>query len=185
MTKRLVDITFSLIVLICVLPVFVIVPVAIRLDSPGPVFYRQTRVGLGGRVFQMLKFRSMIVNADRIGGHSTKIGDTRITRIGALLRKSSLDELPQLLNVLKGDMSLVGPRPDVPAQEQDYTSAEWQRRTSVLPGITGLAQATRRSAATPEERKQLDLDYVARRSVGMDFRILALTARQILSRGGY
>lgn len=183
--KRLMDIALSLVVLVLALPVFIIVPILIRRDGPGPVFYRQARVGQGGRVFQMLKYRSMVTNADQIGGHSTAPGDARITRTGAILRKTSLDELPQLLNVLRGDMSLVGPRPDVPAQEKDYTPEEWRLRTSVLPGITGLAQATRRSEAAPGERKQLDLDYVARRSLALDFRILAMTVRQVLGRGGY
>lgn len=154
------------------------------LDSPGGAIFRQKRVGLGGRLFDVLKFRSMVTNADKIGGYSTADGDARITRSGRFIRKTSLDELPQLINVLKGEMSLVGPRPDTPMQEANYSPKEWAKRCSVRPGITGLAQATLRSEATPEERTRLDLDYVDRAGVGFDLQILGMTIRQVLFKGG-
>ena len=128
---------------------------------------------------------SMVSNADQIGSYQTATNDQRITTIGKRLRKTSLDELPQLLNVLKGDMSFVGPRPDVPAQQNHYSTQEWQQRHSVRPGITGWAQATLRSSATPEERKQLDLEYVSNHSIGLDIKIMLLTAKQIIIKGGY
>lgn len=132
----------------------------------------------------MYKFRSMRVDADRIGGYSTATNDPRITGIGRFIRRTSLDELPQLLNVIKGDMSLVGPRPDVPKQRFLYSDEEWLMRHQVRPGVTGLAQATLRSTGTEDERKALDLEYVQRRSLRLDLWILVLTARQVVFVGG-
>ena len=183
--KRCLDAGASALVLAILWPVLALIALVVRLDSPGPVFYRQERVGRGGRRFLIFKFRSMVSNADQIGPYHTARGDARITRVGAILRKTSLDELPQLLNVLRGDMSLVGPRPDVPAQESLYKPADWAKRNSVRPGLTGLAQATLRSAATPEERRQLDLEYVDRASVMFDLKIIFMTIRQVLGRGSY
>lgn len=183
--KRLFDITVSLLLLGLLSPLFLVAVCAIRLDSEGPVFFRQARVGRGGRIFRMLKFRSMVKDAASRGPYYTDKGDPRITRVGALLRRTSVDELPQLVNVLFGQMSLVGPRPDVPAQRDLYSADEWQKRHRVRPGITGLAQATVRSDATEGERKALDLEYVDRSSLRLDFRILLLTARQVLFRGSH
>jgi len=126
----------------------------------------------------------MIVNAEKIGGHSTLDNDSRITPIGRLIRKSSIDEVPQLINVLKGEMSLVGPRPDLLKQKDEYSDEEWLKRLSVKPGITGLAQATLRSSATPEQRKKLDLDYVEKQSMCLDLLIISLTFKQVIFRGG-
>jgi lipopolysaccharide/colanic/teichoic acid biosynthesis glycosyltransferase len=183
--KRVWDVAVAFAALALLWPLLVVIALAVRLDSAGPVFYRQERVGRGGRRFAILKFRSMVVHADQIGPYHTARGDARITRVGGFLRKTSLDELPQLLNVLRGDMSLVGPRPDVPAQEILYAPADWAKRCSVRPGLTGLAQATLRSAATPEERRRLDLEYVDRASLGFDLKILFLTVRQVLGRGSF
>ncbi|RZU47277.1 lipopolysaccharide/colanic/teichoic acid biosynthesis glycosyltransferase [Fluviicoccus keumensis] len=165
-------------------PVLLLVAAAIRLDSPGPVLFRQTRIGLGGREFQILKFRSMVTDAATRGPFNTQENDPRITRVGRLIRKTSLDELPQLWNVLVGDMSLVGPRPDVPAQRGLYTDDEWRERHLVRPGITGLAQATLRSSGTEDQRKALDLRYVREISLVLDAKILLMTVRQVLTRGG-
>jgi lipopolysaccharide/colanic/teichoic acid biosynthesis glycosyltransferase len=165
-------------------PVLLAVAVAVRLNDGGPVFFRQVRVGRGCREFGMLKFRSMVVNAALRGGFSTADGDPRITRVGRLIRRTSLDELPQLLNVLMGDMSLVGPRPDVPAQCALYEPSEWIRRHAVRPGITGLAQASLRSDATPEQRKTLDLKYVGQSSFWLDIKIILLTFLQVFAKGG-
>lgn len=182
--KRLFDIFFVTFVLLLTWPILIVCAIAVRVDSPGSIFYRQQRVGYEGKIFDIYKFRSMVRNADQIGSYQTMQGDSRITSIGALLRRTSLDELPQLLNVLKGDMSLVGPRPDVPAQRELYSDGEWARRVSVRPGITGLAQATLRSAATKEQRRSLDLEYVDKASLLLDLKILLLTMRQIFSKGG-
>ncbi|MFM9872940.1 MAG: sugar transferase [Fimbriimonadaceae bacterium] len=182
--KRIFDFVLSLILIVLFLPLMVVVGIWIALDSPGGAFYIQKRVGVGGKTFGVLKFRSMVTNADQIGGYSTQDGDARITKSGRFIRKTSLDELPQLFNVLRGEMSLVGPRPDTPMQEVNYSPEEWTKRCSVRPGITGLAQAILRSEATPDERTRLDLEYVDRAGVGFDLKILGMTVRQVLFRGG-
>lgn len=183
--KRFLDIIISFICLVVALPVMIVVAVAIKLDSRGPVLFKQERVGMQCKSFKIYKFRSMRVNSDKEGPYFTAAGDSRITRVGKLLRKTSLDELPQLMNVLVGHMSLVGPRPDVPAQEELYHPQEWLRRHQVRPGITGLAQATIRSEATMEQRKQLDLEYVDNASVAFDLKILLWTIRQVIKKGSY
>lgn len=139
------------------------------------MFYKQKRVGRGCVVFEMLKFRSMVVNADREGGFQTEPNDQRVTRVGAFIRSKSIDELPQVLNVLRGDMSLVGPRPDVPKQEELYSPEDWRRRHQVRPGITGLAQVRGRSDITPETRLAHDLEYVEKTSLALDIQILIRT----------
>lgn len=183
--KRLADVVVAALLLLLLAPLLLLVALAVRVDSPGPVLFRQQRVGLGGRPFAIFKFRSMVVDAPRLGGYSTAPCDPRVTRSGRWLRRLSLDELPQLLNVLRGDMSLVGPRPDVPAQRSGYNNDEWQLRHRVRPGITGLAQAMVRSQARPGERKALDLQYVREQSLGLDLWILLLTLRQLLGKGSY
>ena len=184
MLKRLFDILVSAAALLVLGPLFLLLALLIKLDSRGPVFFRQNRVGLGGMPFRIFKFRSMVVDAPKVGPFYTSANDPRITRVGRILRKTSLDELPQLLNVLLGEMSIVGPRPNVFEQRSQYTEEEWNLRNSVLPGITGLAQATKRSSATNEERNALDLDYVRRTSLLMDLRLILLTVRQVVFTGG-
>lgn len=182
--KRLLDLLLSGLTLLLMAPVMLMVAVAIYANDRGPVFFRQKRVGLAGAEFGMYKFRSMVMDAERRGGYSTSSNDPRITPVGRFIRRTSLDELPQILNVFMGQMSMVGPRPDVPAQQALYSKAEWAERTSVKPGITGLAQATLRSAATPEQRKALDLRYARESSIGLDIKIIAMTAKQVLTKGG-
>lgn len=182
--KRIFDILVSLLVLLPASPFMVLVALLIKLESKGPVIFKQERVGRFGKTFPIYKFRSMVVDASSQGPHFTQDQDPRITRVGRFVRKTSLDELPQLLNVLKGDMSLVGPRPDVPKQRSDYTQAEWDKRNSVRPGITGLAQAKLRSAATLEERTRLDLEYVDNVSFIYDIWVILLTVKQVLFKGG-
>jgi len=184
MLKRGFDILSAASVLIVSSPVWLVIAILIKAHDGGPVFYRQIRTGLGGRTFGILKFRSMVQNADKIGGYSTVDNDSRITPIGRFIRRTSLDELPQLFNVLRGDMSVVGPRPDVPEQRSLYSAEEFNRRNRVRPGITGLAQATMRSTATSEERKRLDLEYVDQACLLLDLKILVLTVRQVLTKGG-
>lgn len=182
MAKRTLDIIVSGVMLVSSAPFLLLLAAWIRLDSPGPALFRQQRVGKDGRIFQLLKLRTMVANAASIGGYSTTPGDPRITRPGRFIRRTSLDELPQLINVLTGDMSLVGPRPDTPMQEKGYTPEEWRKRISVKPGITGLAQARLRSAATPQQRLALDLEYVERPTVGHDIAVLWETARTLFTR---
>lgn len=183
--KRFFDVLVSLFALLCLLPIFLIVAVIILLDNFGPVFYSQKRIGLYGNEFYMYKFRSMRIDADKIGPYFTSKDDPRITNAGRWLRKTSIDELPQLLNVIFGHMSVVGPRPNVAQQKKLYSATMWDKRNSVKPGITGLAQATKRSAATVEERNSLDLEYVDKHNLVFDFKIILMTIKQIVAKGGY
>jgi lipopolysaccharide/colanic/teichoic acid biosynthesis glycosyltransferase len=184
MIKRLFDITVSLLGLCLVMPLMILVSLLIKFESKGSVIFRQERVGLLSKTFSIYKLRSMVVDAESQGPHFTSATDVRVTRVGRFIRKTSLDELPQLLNVLFGDMSLVGPRPNVPKQKVEYSEAEWDKRNSIRPGITGLAQAKLRSAATPEQRTQLDLEYVDKASLYFDMDILLMTVKQVLFKGG-
>lgn len=181
--KRALDVLVAVAALVVLAPVFAAVALAVLLESGRPVLFRQIRIGLGEREFSMYKFRSMVVDAAAIGPYHTSAGDPRITRVGRFIRRTSLDELPQLLNVLAGDMSLVGPRPDVPAQRSLYTPQQWAQRCSVRPGITGLAQATLRSEATLQQRLALDLRYAREHSLWLDLRILARTVGRLSGRG--
>lgn len=181
--KRLLDVVLALALLVLLAPVLLAAAAAIVLESGRPVFFRQVRVGLGGREFGMYKFRSMVPDAERRGPYHTLDEDPRITRVGSVLRRTSIDELPQLLNVVLGDMSLVGPRPDVPAQRALYEEADWQARCSVRPGITGLAQALIRSGGAPGERLSLDLQYVREHNLLLDLKILWLTLGRLGGKG--
>lgn len=181
--KRLLDLTVSFLALLLLAPVLVLVALAVLLDDGRPVLFRHPRVGRGGREFGMLKFRSMVVNAASIGPWQTASNDPRITRVGRFLRRSSLDELPQLINVLRGDMSLVGPRPDVPAQRPLYTEAQWQQRCSVRPGITGLAQALYRSDCTQAQRVEADLRYTREAGLWLDLKIVLWTLSRLSGKG--
>ncbi len=191
--KRAVDIAGSALGLIVAAPALGVAAVAIRLEDGGPVLFRQERVGRDGRPFTLLKLRTMIVDAHRVGaGYAVDAGDPRITRVGDLLRRTSLDELPQLANVLRGDMSLVGPRPTLRYQVERYTARQ-RRRLEVLPGITGWAQLHGRATLPWSERIELDVWYVDHQSFALDLRILARTVVVVLrpdmvykgSRGGW
>lgn len=183
MIKRLFDIVASLAALVLLSPVLLGTALAVALDSGRPVLFRQTRVGRYGRPFGMFKFRSMVQNAARIGPYFTSANDPRITRVGRFIRRTSLDELPQLLNVLKGDMSLVGPRPDVPAQQSLYNEADWAQRCSVRPGITGLSQALYRSDSTEAQRLEADLRYTREASLWLDLKICWWTVKRLSGKG--
>jgi lipopolysaccharide/colanic/teichoic acid biosynthesis glycosyltransferase len=181
--KRVLDMSLSLAALILLAPVLAAAAVAIALESGRPILFRQTRLGLGGREFAMYKFRSMVKDAAAIGPYHTASDDPRTTRVGRFLRRTSIDELPQLLNVLAGDMSLVGPRPDLPAQRALYSEPDWARRCSVRPGITGLAQALLRSEATEAQRLELDLRYAREHNLVLDLRIIGWTLSRVTGRG--
>ena len=189
--KRCLDLVGSLAGLILLSPLFLLLMVAVKLTSRGPIFFVQDRCGLGGRVFRFYKFRTMVVDAEQrkaelehlneMKGPVFKIAhDPRITKIGAILRKTSLDELPQLLNVLKGEMSLVGPRPPVPDEVERYDARQAQR-LSVIPGITGLWQVNGRSGVPDFEKwVQLDLEYARRWTFWLDIQILLKTIVVVL-----
>ncbi len=174
--SRAFDLAISLLALAILSPFLAAAAIAIRLGSRGPVFYRQRRVGLDGREFEMLKLRTMVVGSDPVGvGTVVTRDDPRVTGPGRFLRRTSLDEIPNLVNVLRGEMAIVGPRPTIPAQVDDYTSFQ-NRRHEVLPGITGWAQVQGRAGIPWEERIELDVWYVDHRSAALDLHILVKTA---------
>src|SRR6476646_8208813 len=161
------DIAISLLALAVLSPLLLIAAVAIMLGSRGPVFYRQRRVGEGGREFEMLKLRTMVEGSDPVGvGTVVTRDDPRVTAAGRVLRRPSLDEIPNLVHVLRGEMAIVGPRPTIPAQVVDYTPRQ-HRRHDVRPGITGWAQVQGRAGIPWEERIELDIHYVEHRSLAL------------------
>ena len=181
--KRIIDILFSGLLLVLILPILIFLSIAIKLDSAGPVFFRHVRVGRYGKPFGMLKFRSMVQNAENLGGYSTARDDPRITKFGRFIRKTSLDELPQLINVFKGDMSLVGPRPPVPSEVNQYQLAH-RRRLSMRPGITCTWQVNGRNSIPFEKWMELDKKYIDDWSLWLDFKILAKTIPAVLRGSG-
>ena len=184
MIRRGIDIVVAALALVIGAPVLLVAVLAIRLESRGPAIYRQRRVGLHGAPFDVLKLRTMVDGAEHIGaGLAVNANDSRITRVGAFLRRISPDELPNLLNVLRGEMSLVGPRPTLPAQVDQYTARQ-RGRLAVKPGITGWAQDNGRASLPWSERIELDLYYVEHRSLALDLRILLRTPALILGGSG-
>jgi lipopolysaccharide/colanic/teichoic acid biosynthesis glycosyltransferase len=182
--RRLFDVVVAGIALLCFSPVLVIAMIAIRLESPGSPIYRQRRVGRDGEEFDVLKLRTMVTGAEHLGaGMAIDEGDTRITRVGGFLRRTSLDEIPNLINVLRGDMAIIGPRPTIPVQVAQYTDRQ-RGRLSVKPGLTGWAQVNGRAALPWPERIELDLWYIEHRSWRLDLQILMRTARMVLSGHG-
>ena len=197
LTKRLIDIVASILLLILLMPLFILIMLLIYINSPGPVFYKQTRVGRWGKLFTMWKFRSMYLDADArlkeimaanemTGGVIFKMkNDPRIIPIGRFIRKASIDELPQLWNVLKGDMSLVGPRPALPSEVNQY-SLQDRQRLEVIPGITCIWQVSGRSNIPFPQQVQLDTEYIQSQSLLLDIKLLLKTIPAVLlSRGAY
>ncbi len=189
MWKRAFDVTVSAIALVMVLPLLVVIAVAIKLDSPGPILYQATRIGRGGIPFKVYKFRSMVANADRLGPGITAAGDRRVTRVGRILRRTKLDELPQLINVLRGDMSLVGPRPEDPRYVALYLPEE-REVLKVRPGITSPASVRYRHeeavlagdgwefkyiTEVMPSKLAIDLEYVRNSSLWRDLVVLFQT----------
>jgi lipopolysaccharide/colanic/teichoic acid biosynthesis glycosyltransferase len=173
---RAFDVVIATLALLVLSPVLLIAAVAIKLGSRGPVIYRQRRVGKDGREFELLKLRTMELGSDPVGvGKIVARDDPRVTAAGRLLRRTSLDEIPNLINVLRGEMAIVGPRPTIPAQVVDYTPRQ-HRRHEVRPGLTGWAQVQGRAGIPWPERIELDVEYVDRRGLALDLRILAKTA---------
>jgi lipopolysaccharide/colanic/teichoic acid biosynthesis glycosyltransferase len=180
---RLLDLGLALAGSVIAAPVIALLALAIRLESAGHPIYAQTRIGKDGMAFSIYKLRTMVSGAEFTGaGLAIQEGDERITRVGAFLRRYSLDELPNLWNVLRGEMSIVGPRPTVPVQVQQYTDRQ-RGRLAVKPGVTGWAQVHGRASLPWPERIELDLWYVEHRSIGLDLKILARTLRMVL--GGH
>jgi len=191
MIKRLFDIIFSFFGLLLASPLLALIALGIKIDSSGPVFYRGKRMGRGGRVFRVFKFRTMIVDAEKLGGPSTSADDPRLTKFGAFLRKHNLDELPQLINVLKGEMSFVGPRPEVPSEVETYDGETKRIILSVKPGMTDLAtlrnlheEEVLRGALDPHQayrekikpqKIKLAKEYVKNQSFWLDIRIIIKT----------
>jgi lipopolysaccharide/colanic/teichoic acid biosynthesis glycosyltransferase len=181
---RALDVLVSALGLVITAPLLAVAALAIRLETRGPAIYRQRRVGRDGVEFDMLKLRTMRVGSDPVGvGTAVSADDPRVTRVGRTLRRFYLDEIPNLVNVLRGEMALVGPRPTIPAQVDLYTEHQ-RRRLAVKPGITGWAQVNGRVAIDWDRRIDLDVYYVEHRSLGMDLRILARTAGLLLSGRG-
>ena len=182
--KRILDLLVGMIGLLILSPLFLVVAIAIKLTSPGPVFFRQERVGKDGRIFHIHKFRSMIQDAiDHPLGYHTNGSDPRVTSVGRILRHYSLDELPQLINIVRGEMSLVGPRPTLAYQVEKYDDFQ-RRRLLVPPGVTGWAQVNGRNGLTWPERIERDVWYVEHWSLGLDLQILWQTAGVVLRREG-
>jgi|YelNatPaOPRAMG01_1025707.scaffolds.fasta_scaffold74618_2 lipopolysaccharide/colanic/teichoic acid biosynthesis glycosyltransferase len=197
MGKRIFDLIFSMIALLILLPAFILISILIKMNDRGPVFYRGVRVGRYGKLFRIYKFRTMIVNAEKVGGPSTPDDDPRITRVGKLLRKYKLDELPQIINVIKGEMSLVGPRPEVPKYVEMFTEEE-KRILQVRPGITDWASlwnpdegAILKNSKDPEKKYveeirpkklKLQLYYVNNRSFFIDIKIIFLTILSVITK---
>ena len=190
MIKRLFDLVCALPGLIVLAPLFLVIGLLIKLDSPGPVFYRGERIGKDGIPFKMFKFRTMVVNADQMGSALTHSGDPRVTQVGRALRHWKIDELPQVINILRGDMSVVGPRPESPRYVEHYTP-EQRQVLSVRPGVTGLTQVKFRNEETllqscadlevdyvetiMPQKLALDLEYIAHRSLLLDVELILET----------
>jgi len=182
--RRAIDIAVSAFALALSSPVLALAALAVRLESPGSPIYRQRRVGLHSHEFDVLKLRTMVDGAEHMGaGLAVNENDSRITRVGALLRRTSLDELPNLVNVLRGDMSLIGPRPTLPVQVAQYSERQ-RGRLQVKPGITGWAQVNGRASLPWSERIELDLYYIEHRSLALDVRILWRTIAMVLGGSG-
>jgi lipopolysaccharide/colanic/teichoic acid biosynthesis glycosyltransferase len=181
---RILDLTVGALALLLFSPLLALATLAIRLEGGGAAIYRQRRVGRDGELFELLKLRTMVAGSDPVGvGTAVTRDDPRVTRAGRILRRFSLDEVPNLINVLRGEMSIVGPRPTIEAQVKDYTPRQ-RRRLEVKPGITGWAQVQGRAGIPWEERIELDVWYVDHRSIALDLRILAMTLGALLSGRG-
>lgn len=181
--KRFTDILFSIIVLLLSLPLFLIAMIAIKLDSKGPVFFIHERTGYKGKPFKMIKFRGMIDNALAYGPELTQENDPRITRVGKILRRTSFDEVPQFINVLKGEMSIIGPRPEIISITNNYN--EYQRKVfDYKPGITGISQINGRQKLTPQQRTKMEIEYYEKENFWSDLKILFKTISVVLTNEG-
>lgn len=181
--KRFSDIVVSIFSLIITSPIFVISAIAIKIESKGPILFLHERTGLNGKTFKMIKFRGMIDNALNFGPGITQMNDPRITKVGKFLRRTSIDELPQLLNVLKGEMSIIGPRPEITSITNKY-SDEHKKVFQFIPGITGISQVNGRQMLTPEKRTDMEIIYYSNETFLQDIKIFFKTFLVILSNKG-
>ncbi|MGM0828895.1 MAG: sugar transferase [Bacillota bacterium] len=186
MVRRLFDIVLAIAGLVVAFPLLVIFSIAIKLDTKGTVFYRQERVGVKGKYFKLLKLRTMEMDAEKDGPRWAVTNDPRVTRIGRYLRKTRIDELPQLINVLKGDMSIIGPRPERPIFTEIFNQKTpgFIKRLAIKPGLTGWAQVNGGYDITPEEKLAYDLEYIRKRSFFLDVKILLLTFKVVMTGEG-
>ncbi|MBE7125123.1 sugar transferase [Bacillus mycoides] len=184
--KYLLDVMFSLVGLIVLMPVVFIFSILIVLESPGSPFYLQERLGLNGKRFKVIKLRSMRNDAEKNGARWAEKNDSRVTKIGLFIRKTRIDELPQLLNILKGDMSLVGPRPERPIFTEKFERdiPGFKKRLEVKPGLTGWAQVNGGYEITPKEKLNLDVYYINHASIILDFKIIIKTVRVVITGDG-
>ncbi len=193
--KRFMDVILATIALVVLSPIFLIIAIAIKIESKGPVFFKHTRIGKNGKIIKLYKFRSMVINAEELIKSFTPeqmkeykenyklTNDPRITKIGKFLRKTSLDELPQLLNIIKGDLSIIGPRPVVTDELEKY-GANTKKFLSVTPGLTGYWAANGRSCTTYEQRMQMELYYIDNLSLKMDIKVFFKTIEAVIKREG-
>lgn len=182
-TKRLTDIVVSLFSIILTFPIFLISALAIKLESKGPIFFLHERTGYCGKPFKMIKFRGMINNALKYGPGITRINDERITKVGKILRRTSVDELPQLFNVLKGEMSIIGPRPEITSITSNYNLLQ-RKVFDFTPGITGISQINGRQLLTPEQRTTMEIDYYSNETFLKDLKIFFFTFWIVLTNKG-
>ncbi|TCS95633.1 sugar transferase [Hazenella coriacea] len=184
--KRGFEVLFSITLLIFTMPVLILTAIAIKLESPGPIFYKQERVGQKGKLFSIIKLRSMRTDAEKNGPQWAAQNDPRVTRVGKFIRKTRIDEIPQIINVLSGDMSLIGPRPERPmfTEQFDKEIPGFKKRLLVKPGLTGWAQVNGGYEATPAEKFELDMYYIQKQSIALDLRILIRTVWVVLSGSG-
>jgi lipopolysaccharide/colanic/teichoic acid biosynthesis glycosyltransferase len=180
---RIIDFLTSLFILIITLPIFLFTAIAIKLDSKGPVFFIHERTGFKGKKFKMMKFRGMVDNALELGPEITQQNDPRITRVGKFLRRTSIDELPQFINVIKGEMSIIGPRPEIISITDNY-SKEQREVFNFKPGITGISQINGRQMLIPDKRIKMEIDYYKKASIKSNIKIFLKTFKVILSNEG-
>jgi len=181
--KRFTDIFISILSLIITSPIFLLSAIFIKLESKGPIFFFHERTGFKGKPFKMIKFRGMIDNALNYGPGITQVNDPRITIVGKFLRRTSIDELPQFINVLKGEMSIIGPRPEIIEITSQYTEVQ-KRVFNFIPGITGISQINGRQSLTPEQRTEMEVNYYSHETLSKDLRIFFITFWVILSNEG-
>jgi exopolysaccharide biosynthesis polyprenyl glycosylphosphotransferase len=184
--QRIMDVCLTLMGLIIGIPLMIIFGIAIALETPGAIFYTQERVGQKGKLFRIYKLRSMVTNAEKDGAQWAQKNDCRITKVGNFIRKTRIDEIPQLFNVLKGDMSIIGPRPERPMFTVEFNEIipGFRNRLQVKPGLTGWAQVNGGYEITPKEKWELDMYYIENRSVQMDLVIILRTVRVVLTGAG-
>jgi lipopolysaccharide/colanic/teichoic acid biosynthesis glycosyltransferase len=181
--KRLTDVTISILILAVFSPVLLLATIAIKIESKGPVFFLHERTGYKGKKFKLFKLRGMVANALDVGPEITRINDSRITKVGKILRRTSIDEIPNFINVLRGEMSLVGPRPDIVSITDNYT-VEQKKVLDFLPGVTGISQINGRQTLTPSERVKMEIKYYSNATFLQDLVIILKTFKVIWNNKG-